>query len=130
MDNPTNENITRTATDNLAKSGQAAEKLVKGSADAITEGGKGSAAAVQDLTKAYQGLAAKNVENLMGAMQALSAVKSPSEFIEVQQRLIKDGVEAAVSDGKHIAQMTAAVFTAAFEPIKRQIDAAQKTMQN
>ena len=92
MDNTTNENITKAATDNLAKSGQASEKLLKGTADAMTEGGKGSAAAVHDLTKAYQGLAAKNAENLMSAMQALSAVKSPSEFIEVQQRLIKDGV--------------------------------------
>ena len=42
--------------------------------------------------------------------QALSAVKSPTEFIELQQRLISDGVEAAVSDSRHIAQLTTAVF--------------------
>ena len=46
-------------------------------------------------------------------MQALSAVKSPAEFLELQQKLIKEGVEAAVNDSRHIAQLTTAVFTAA-----------------
>jgi hypothetical protein len=37
-------------------------------------------------------LATKNAKNLTAAMQALAAVKSPAEFIELQQRLIKEGV--------------------------------------
>ena len=78
--------------------------------------------AVQELTKAYQELASKNAKNLTAAMQALAAVKSPTEFMELQQRLIKEGVEAAVSDSQHIAQLTTAVFTAAFEPVKKQIE--------
>jgi hypothetical protein len=41
--------------------------------------------------------------------------------------LIKEGVQAAVSDSQHIVQLTTAVFTAAFEPVTRQIDAMQKT---
>jgi hypothetical protein len=49
------------------------------------------------------------------------------EFIELQQKLIKEGVEAAVSDYRRIGQLTSAVFTAAFEPVKKQIEAAQKT---
>ncbi len=113
----------------LTKSGQAAEKIIKGSADALTESRNASRAAIEELTKAYQELATKNAKNLTPAIQALSAVKSPTEFIELQQRLIKDGVEAAVSDSRHIAQLTTAVFTAAFEPVKKQIEAAQKTAQ-
>ena len=54
-------------------------------------------------------------------------MKNPVEFIELQQKLIKEGVEAAVSDCHHIAQLTSAVFTAAFEPVKKQIEAAKKT---
>jgi len=54
-------------------------------------------------------------------------VKSPTEFFELQQKLIKDGVEAAVADSRHIAELTTAVFTAAFEPVKKQIEAVQKT---
>ena len=96
----------------------------------IAEASAASIAAVQELTKAYQELATKNVKNLTAAMQALAAVKSPTEFMELQQRLIKEGVEAAGSDSQHIAQLTTAVFTAAFEPVKKQIEALQKTSRN
>ena len=74
-------------------------------------------------------MAAKNAKNLTAAMQALAAAKSSTEFMDLQQRLIKEGVQAAVSDSQHIAQLTTAVFTAAFEPVKKQIEAVQKTAQ-
>jgi phasin family protein len=121
------EQIAEAASEALTKGGEAAEKIVKGNAEALTESGNASRAAVQELTKAYQDLAAKNVKNLTAAMEALAAVKSPTEFMELQQRLIKDGVEAAVRDSQHIAQLTTAVFTAAFEPVKKQIEAVQKS---
>jgi len=106
------------------------EQIAKTGTDALTDSGRASSAAFQELTKAYQELAAKNAKNLTAAIQALSAVKSPTEFVEVQRKLIKDAVEAAVSDSQHIAQLTAAVFTAAFEPVKKQIEALQKTAPN
>jgi phasin family protein len=62
-------------------------------------------------------------------MEALSAVKSPAEFMELQQKLIKDGLATAADDSRRIAELTNAVFTAAFEPVKKQIEAAQKTSQ-
>jgi phasin family protein len=112
------------------KGGEGAEEIVRGhAAEALTVSGNASRAAVQKLTRAYQELATKNAKNLTAAMQALAAVKSPAEFIELQQRLIKEGVEAAVSDSRHTAQLTTAVFTAAFEPVKKQIEAVQKTVQ-
>ena len=127
MANPIVENIAKTNTDALAKSTRAAETIMNGGAETLTESGNASRAAVQELTKAYQELATKNAKNLTAAVQALSAVKSPTEFFELQQKLIKDGVEAAVADSRHIAELTTAVFTAAFEPVKKQIEAVQKT---
>ena len=123
------EQIAEASAEALTKSGRAAEKIMKGNADALTESGNASRAAVQELARAYQELATKNAKNLTDAMQALAAVKSPTEFMELQQRLIKEGVQAAVSDSQHIAQLTTAVFTAAFEPVKKQIEALQKTSQ-
>ena len=79
----------------------------------------------QELTRAYQELTTKNARNLTAAMRALAAVKSPTDFIELQQRLIKEGVETAVGDSQRIAQLTTAVFTAAFEPVKKRIWRAQ-----
>jgi len=125
----TSEQIAEASAEALTKSGQAAEKLMKGNAGVLAESGSALRAAVQELTRAYQELASKNVKNLTAAMQALAAVKSPAGFIELQQRLIKEGVEAAVSDSQHIAQLTTAVFTAAFEPVKKQIEAVQRTAQ-
>ena len=123
------ERIAEATTEALTKSGEAAEKIVKGSAEALAESGNASRAAVQELTRAYQELASKNVKNLTAAMQSLAAVKSPAEFMELKQRLIKEGVEAAVRDSQHIAQLTTAVFTAAFEPVKKQIESVQKSAQ-
>ena len=127
MANPNVEQISKASADALSKSAQAAAKSMKDSSDTLTESGKGSTAAIQDLTKAYQELAEKNVKNLTAAMGSLGAIKNPAEFMELQQKLIKDGVEAAVNDSRHIAQLTSAVFTAAFEPVKKQIEAAQTT---
>ena len=105
-------------TEALARSGETANEIMKGSADALTESGNASRAAVQELSKAYQELTTKNVRNLTAAMQALAGVKSPTEYIELQQRLIKEGVETTVGDSQRIAQLTTAMFTAAFEPVK------------
>ncbi|MCI4678948.1 phasin family protein [Rhodoblastus acidophilus] len=127
MANTFEQQISTASADALSKSAQAADKIMKESSNTLTESGKGSAAAVQDLIKTYQELAARNVKNLTAAMEALSAVKSPAEFMELQQRLIKESVEAAVNDSRQIAQLTNAVFTAAFEPVKKQMEAAQKT---
>ncbi len=127
MTSPTVEKIAKSNADASPKSGEAAETIMKSSTEAPTESAAASRAAVQELTKAYQDLATKNAKNLTAAIQGLSAVKNPAEFIQLQQKLIKEGVEAAVSDSHHIAQLTTAVFTAAFEPVKKQIEAVQKT---
>ena len=94
------EQIAEATSEALTKSGDAAEKIMEGNAEALTESGTSSRAAIQELTKAYQELAAKNAKNLTAAMQSLAAVKSPTEFMELQQRLIKEGVQAAVSDSQ------------------------------
>ncbi len=104
------------------------ETLFKANTEALTGSAAGSTAAFQELAKAYQELATRNAKNLTDAIKALSSVKSPTEFVEVQQKLIKDGVQAAVADSQNIAHLTTAVFTAAFEPVKQQIESLQKTV--
>jgi hypothetical protein len=75
------EQIVEASVEAIAKSGEAADRIVKGNAEVLAESGNASRAALQELTGAYQVLAAKNVTNLTAAMQALAAVKGPSEFI-------------------------------------------------
>ena len=109
MANSTLQKIANNNADPLIKSGQATESILKGQAEVLTESGNASKTAVQELAKAYQDLATKNAKNLTAAIQRLSVAKNPVEFIEL------------------LAQLTSAVFTAAFEPVKKQIEAAQKT---
>jgi len=126
MAKPTRKQTVEASDAVLAKGSKAGEEITKDNVDALTESGSASTAAVRELTRAYQELATKNVKNLTAAMQALGTVKSPTEFIEVQQRLIREGVAAAVSDSEHIARLTTAVFTSAFEPVRKRMETAQK----
>jgi hypothetical protein len=116
--------------DVLTKAGHTAAKIVKDSAETLTGAGHASTKAFKELAEAYQELAARNARNLTSAIQALSAVKSPAELIEIQQRMVKEVVEAAVSDSQKISSLTLAVFTAAFEPLKKQFDTLNKTTLN
>jgi phasin family protein len=125
MAKQTGEQLVQESTEALARSGEAANEMMKGNADALTQSGNASRAAFQELIKAYQELLTKNAKNLTAAMQAMAAAKSPTELIELQQRLIKEGVETAASDSERIARLTTAVFTAAFEPVKNRVEAVQ-----
>ena len=58
-------------TEALARSGEAANEIMKGNVDALTETGNASRAAVQELARAYQELTTKNARNMTAAMQAL-----------------------------------------------------------
>jgi phasin family protein len=101
----------------------------KANVDALTKSGNAAIAGFQELAKAYQALATKNAEKLTSSIQALAVAKTPAEFIELQQKLIKEGVDAAVSDSRNIADLTTAVFTAAFEPVQKQVEAVQKAVR-
>lgn len=105
------------------KTTRAADNLVNATSETMTSSSDAASTAFRELTQAYQDLATKNAKNLTDAIQALSAVKSPAEFVALQQKLIKEGVQAAVSDSQNIAHLTAAVFSSAFEPVKKQIEA-------
>jgi hypothetical protein len=120
------EAMVEATTEALTKGGAAAEKIVKENAATLAESGTAAGSAFQELAKAYQDLATKNAKNLTAAIQSLSAIKSVGEFIELEQRLIKEGVEAAIADSKNIARLTAAVFTAAIDPVKKRMEAARK----
>jgi hypothetical protein len=61
-------------------------------------------------------------------MKALAGAKTMPEFLEIQRKLAVGGVEEAVNDYLHIAELTAAIFTASFEPLKRQVATLRRTV--
>jgi hypothetical protein len=110
---------------------QADRIIGAGKADivALTESAHSALAGFQELASAYQGLAARNAERLSVSIQAFAAVKTPAEFIELQQKLINESVDAAAHDWSNIAKLTLAVFIGAFEPIQNQAQMLQFTMK-
>jgi phasin family protein len=97
----------------------------KDNVEVLTKSGNVALAGFEKLSKAYQDLAARNVAKFNDAVKSLSSVKSPVEFVELQAKLAKDGFDAAVADSRAIAELTTSVFTAAFEPVKKQVEAVQ-----
>lgn len=91
----------------------------KDNAKAMSKSGAIAMDGFQELAKAYQDLAARNVEKLGDALKEMSSVKTPVEFFEVQQRLIKESFDAALSDSRAIAELTASVFSTAAEPMQK-----------
>lgn len=98
----------------LREGGDAVGKSVNDNTEGPTEATTTPRPAILELTKAYQDIASRNATTLTVAMQELAAVKSPTDFIALQQRLVREGVEEAVKDSQRIAQLTAAVFTSSF----------------
>jgi hypothetical protein len=56
-----------------------------------------------ELNHAHQQMAVGNADNPTGTAPERKDVNIPAEFIEIQQRLIKDGDMASASDSRKIA---------------------------
>jgi hypothetical protein len=83
----------------------------KESTETFTKRSTAAVAGLQEIAKAYQALAAKNVEKLTASVHAFAAVKTPAELVQLQQKLFKESVESAVTESKALAELTLSVFT-------------------
>jgi phasin family protein len=99
--------------------------VTKDHTEALTKSSNAAIAGFTKLAKAYQELAARHVETLTTSIQALSSVKTPVEFFEVQQKLMKEAFETTITDSRAIAELTASAFAATFEPVQKQFSAIQ-----
>ena len=89
---------------NTSKASEASEPTAK---NAIAEG-------MQSLADMYLKIAARNYEQQVATISALTSAKTPAEFFELQQTIIRDGIGAAVADGKALAELAATAFGSAF----------------
>ena len=99
--------------------------LGKENAEAIATSGAATVKAFEEIAKAQQAVVAKSVEKADAAVKAIFAVKSPAEFTDLQGKLARESIEAAIADSRKLAELTTAAFTAAFEPISARFAAFQ-----
>jgi L-arabinose isomerase len=93
------------------------EATTASAADHIISKNNAFIAHVRDLATAYQEISTKNVEKLTASISALSAIKQPAEFIQLQQKLMTEAMNSAIADSAHIVRLTAEAFTTAFKPL-------------
>ena len=108
------------------------DKLVafsKDNTDALVKSSTAAFKGIEELSKVGQSLATKAVSQTDAAVKALTAVKSPVELVDVQGRLAREAVEAAIADGRQLFDVLGAVYTSAFEPIKDRFVALQSLVK-
>jgi hypothetical protein len=76
---------------------------------------------MRDLLLGFEMLAKRNSQKLKDSMQAYKAVKTPQEFMELQQKFMSEGMADAIKDGTKIGELTKTAFTAAIEPMRKKI---------
>ena len=81
--------------------------------------------AFEELTKVAQSIATKTAAQNDAALKALVAVKSPTELADLQGRLTRESMEAALADSRKLAELASAAYSAAVEPLNARITALQ-----
>jgi len=89
----------------------------KDNADALTKSSAASVKAIEEIAKAQQEVLARSIEKTDAAVKALFAVKSPTEFAELQTRLARQSFEDAVQETRKLAEVTTQAVSAVFEPL-------------
>ena len=144
MTQPSAENATKVSSDEIAdgktasrktaETGAAmlsdardnAENFAEKSTAALRDSGRSMLGGFQQLADAYQQIASRNSERLTESLRELGAVKSPVDFIQLQQKLLKETFENAFADSKQVGEITLSVFTTAFDPMKKNLAAVQQ----
>ena len=81
--------------------------------------------AFEELTVAAKDVASKSAAQNDAAIKALLAVKSPTEFADLQGRLTRETVEAAIADSRKLVELASAAYSAAVEPLNSRVAALQ-----
>tara|TARA_R110000868_G_scaffold249662_2_gene506169 strand:- start:2724 stop:3065 length:342 start_codon:yes stop_codon:yes gene_type:complete len=87
----------------------------------------GALSGLKDIADAYKTIATENMETITSSVQAIAAVRNPTEFFELQQKMMKANLTAAMSNSSKLAKLTSAFFTATLAPMQNQASVMLKT---
>ncbi|WP_235901239.1 phasin family protein [Pontixanthobacter aquaemixtae] len=96
----------------------------KANAEAVVEAGKILAAGVQDMGKAYVADVKEAVEVATADVKEVAAVKSPSEFVELQGKIARRNVDATVAAVSKNTEAWVKLANDAFAPLSSRASVA------
>lgn len=102
----------------------------KDNAEAVVKSSTLAVKGFEEIAKASQAYLTQSVEKTDAAVKALFSVKTPVEFADLQGKLARESIEAAIAEGRKLAELSQTVFTAALEPLNARIAAFQSLVKS
>lgn len=93
----------------------------KGNVEAVVESMKIAAKGMTEMGQELAGFAREAVADTTEAAKRYAAVKSPTEFFQLQSELSKTALDNAVKNGAKATEMTVKLVNDAFQPISNRI---------
>ena len=116
----------------FAKTGELASEVTdfnKGNVEAVVESGKIFFAGVQDMGREQFAATKTVVETVQDDFKKVAAVKSPTEFMQLQGELARRNFDAAVSFGSKNTEALVKLYNEAFAPISSRVSVAAEKIK-
>ncbi|GEO01039.1 hypothetical protein NSE01_28710 [Novosphingobium sediminis] len=103
--------------------------FTKGNVEAVVESTKILATGLQEMTKSYVAETKTAVETMTTEIKDLASVKSPTEFFEKQNALLRKQFDAAVAATSKNSEAMLKLASEAFQPISNRVSLAVEKMK-
>ncbi|MBO6610164.1 phasin family protein [Altererythrobacter sp.] len=116
----------------FAKTGELASEVTefnKGNVEAVVESGKIFFAGMQDMGRDQFAATKTVVETVQDDFKKVAAVKSPTEFMQLQGELARRNFDAAVSFGSKNTEALVKLYNEAFAPISSRVSVAAEKIK-
>jgi phasin family protein len=100
----------------------------KGNMEALVESGKLLAGGMQDMGRIYIEDAKLAAETVQDDVKKMAAIKSPTEFFQLQGELVRRNFDAAVARASRNVEMTTKLVNDAFAPISTRASLAAERL--
>ncbi len=97
-------------------------------AEAVSKSSDAAMASIGTIGKSCQEMATRNIAYFTASIKALSSVKTPEDFFEVQQKQMQEGLNLAIANSRTIFGLTSSAYTNAVEPLREQATKIQHDM--
>ncbi len=101
----------------------------KANIEAMIESGKITAKGIQDLAKQNAEYTRENLENASNAMQGFASIKSPRDFMEMQNERARSGFDTMVSQASKNTEAMMKLMGEAFQPISERMSSAAENFR-
>lgn len=104
--------------------------FTKGNVEAVVESSKILATGLQEMTKSYAAETKTVVETMQAEIKELASVKSPTEFFEKQNAMMRKQFDAAMAATSKNSEAMLKLASEAFQPISNRVSLAVEKIKH